>query len=626
MFLKNLARISLFVIATAAVCAAAGPLRYELGFDRPNTHLLNVTIHADELNGKSVEFALPAWAPGVYIVEEFAANVQGFSASNPAGSPLAWRKTGGQTWQVDLAGATSAIIHYQIYANGMPIRGAQYDGRHASLTGAAVWMYQVDGKARPVELAIQRNPLPLHWKVATGLTKAAGDKYTAPDYDWFADCPIEISAFNEKTFTALGTTYHVVVDDQLSRQDFSRFTNDLQKVIEKGIVPILAPAVGGPLPAPFSEYWFLIHLTPGFGGLCAGVEHLNSTMIVMASDWDDNRPTDHNFLTDLYSTKIDLAAHEFFHAWNVKRLRPLPLGPFDYSRPVYTRSLWISEGLTNYFTAVGLLRSGFWTPQNYLDYIGRVISGLEREPGRRERSLEETSWDTWFGFPGGGGVGLGTGFASNLVNTNYSYYDGGQVLGVLLDLEIRHATGNRKSLDDWMRLMYQRYALPKPGFEPEDAVRAASEVAGKDMSDFFRRYVSGREALPYEDEFGYAGMQVRKTYSNQPWLGATVRADAQGRVMISNTLPGGPAESAGLDRGDVIVAIDGKAAESRTFEKQLAAQRIGGRLMFTVIRYGEVWQIPVKLVADPYPAFTLKPMENADKLQMEIYRSITGIQ
>lgn len=620
--------LSALICVFVSLASAADSIRYDLAFGKWNSHLMAVTIHADALNGKSVRFALPFWAPGVYIVEDFATDVQGFSATDPAGHPLPWHKTDGSEWQIDLNGSSGVVVHYQFYANGMPIRGAQYDERHASLTGAAVWMYMVDGKDRPAELTIEKAQLPANWKIATGMRKTGENTYAAENYDWFADCPIEISNYQEQTFNALGTTYHIVVHDEGNSGDFTKFTDDLHRVIEKGVVPILAPAVrasGSPTDAPFAQFWFLIHIAPNSFG--AGVEHLTSTMIMMSQGWEDHSPTTHDFLSDVYEYKVDLAAHEFFHSWNVKRLRPRELGPFDYSRPVHTPSLWISEGMTNYFAAIAILRAGFWKPQTYLDHTARVITGMEAEPGRKERSIADTSYDTWFGFSGGGAGGFGPNATNNLANTSYSYYDGGQILGVLLDLEIRHATDNRKSLDDWMRLMYERFALPKPGFEPQDAIQAANEIAGTDMSEFFRRYVTGKDPLPYERDFGYGGIQVEKTYSNKPWLGAELRQDRDATsATISNVIPGSPAEDGGLDRGDVIVAVDGKTVDMRSFAAELESRSIGDRLVITVIRHGALREVTVTTGASPYPQYTLKPMQNPNSAQKEIYNGMLAIQ
>ncbi len=611
----------LLLFATSSY--GAEHLRYELSFEQSNTHLMDITIRAGGLDAKTVRFAIPDWSPGGYTIQNNAANVQGFRAADSAGHALSWQKTDSQTWQIDLHGATAVVVQYQVYANGAGF-GNQYDERHVSFSGPAVWMYQVDGKDRPIALTIGRSSLPASWKIATGMTKKSANEFSSLDYDWFADCPFEISDYTEKDINVLGTTYHFIVHDELGKQDFTKFTQDMGNIIEKGLVPILASAVGGPLPAPFPEYWFLIHMAPG-RGLGGGVEHLNSTKISFARDWDDRTPTTHDNLNDVYTHKIFVATHELFHAWNVKRLRPLPLGPFDYTQMVHTPSLWISEGLTSYCTAVAMLRSGFWTSQDYLDHVSRLITSFDQVPGRKERTIADTSWDTWFGFSGGGALEAEPNFTSNLINTNYSYYDGGQILGVLLDLEIRHQTQNRKSLDDWMRLMYQRYALPKPGFQQADVVRAASEVAGTDMSEFFTRYVFGKDALPYESDFSYAGIEAHKTFDPRPWTGAVLSTNREGRVLITNIIPGSPAEYAGLDRGDIIVAMDDRALDQPGIEKNLAARHVGDRPVVTVVRHGELRKFPVTLAANPYPTYALKPVPNPGAIEAQTNRSVLSI-
>jgi predicted metalloprotease with PDZ domain len=598
------------------MASAAEPIHYELGFERPNTHLMNVTVRLSALTGATFDLAMPDWAPGAYSIRNYADNVQAFRAADSSGRALPWRKTDSQTWNIDLKGSTSVTVHYQVF-NG------QYNDHHVSFTGPSAWMYLVNGKDRSADLKLDRSALPANWKIATGMKKTGPTAYSADDYDTFADCPIEISDYGERVFDALGTTYHIVVDPK-EEQDFDKFTADLKKVVE-AVVPIFAPAVGGNRAAPFAEYFFLMHINPG-GGAAGGVEHLNSTMITMNSGWSDHASTTGQYLTDIYTLKLFVAAHEFFHAWNVKRLRPRELGPFDYSKTVHTPSLWISEGLTSYYAAIALERAGFLPPQKYLDYIGRLWAGLEEKPGRKERSIADTSWDTWFGGAAGAGRGgVNTALQNNLANTNYSYYDGGQTLGTLLDMEIRQHTQNRKSLDDWMRLLYTRYALPKPGFEPNDAVRAASEVAGVDMSGFFEKYVTGKDPMPYERDFAYAGIQVITNARPQPWLGAVLQSDSAGRAAVMNVIPGSPAEEGGLDRGDIVIAVDGQAADRSGIEKSLASRHNGDQLTLTVTHLGQLKQIQVKLTINPYPTFTLKPVENPTDLQRTIYKSYLGI-
>jgi len=591
--------------------AATEALHYELKFEKPNTHLMDVAIHASGLDGRSVDFAMPDWAPGSYYIENYWMYVQGFRAEGADGAALPWHKTDEQTWHIQLNRATSVKISYQIYGNTLANNKAQFNERHAFFGGPAVWMYMVNGKERPIELTID---VPNGWKVATGMTRADETHYSALNYDWFADAPIEISNFKERDFEVGGTKYHVIDHDVVGEADFAKFTGDVQKLVET-LVPIMSSVAGTPeQKAPFKEYWFLFHIWPGSGG---GLEHLNSTQINFRTDWDVTRPNER--FENEYKSKLWVTAHEFFHAWNVKRLRPKPLGPFDYSRQVHTPSLWISEGLTSYYGSIGMARSGLITPQEYLESISRLITNFEQDPGRTERSIEDTSWDTWFV--------RNKDLDTNLANINYSYYDGGQLVGQLLDLAIRNNTKNSKSLDDWMRLMYSRYALPKPGFEPEDAIKAISETAGMDLSDFFRRYISGKEPLPYDTYFAYAGIDVEKKIdSTTPWIGIASTKDDDGRAKIVNVIPGSPAEAAGLSKNDVLLAIDGRTLNNDEISDALNPHKPGDSIKLTVVRIGQLQEIVLKLAASPYATYKLKLVDRPTEMQQEIFRSWLGVK
>ncbi len=615
--IRRVLKFSLMLVMAMAIQAlsvrAAEPLRYELGFDRPSTHLMNVTIRATGLTGASADLAMPDWAPGSYYIQNYAANVQRFRATSSDGKELAWRKIDSQTWRVELAGADSATIQYQVFGDTLRNNQAQYDERHAFIGGPSVWMYVVGCKDRPIELSIA---VPSGWKVATGMEHTSDHTFRAADFDWFADAPLEISDFAEKDFQVLGTTYHVIVHDAVGSADFSKFTADTQKFVEK-IVPMFAAVAGSTgQAAPFKDYYFIFHIWPGTGG---GLEHLNSTQIDFSKDWDDKSPTES--FGNQYDLKLFVTAHEFFHAWNVKRLRPRPLGPFDYSQMVHTPSLWISEGLTSYYGALAVERAGLVKPQEYLDRIAMLLTKFDAEPGRTERSIEDTSWDTWF--PNASVIQQKT----NLANTWYSYYDGGQVMGHILDFAIREKTKNQKSLDDWMRLLYSRYALPKPGFEPEDPIHAASDVAGGDLSEIFNRYISGKEAIPYAKYFGYAGISVEaKVDPSKPWVGLELTKGDHGHANIKNVVPGSPAETAGLDRDDVIWAVDDRAVSQAGFAEAVAAHKPGETIRVMVLRLGELKEMPVTIGSNPHATYTLKPVEHPTDEQKAIYSSWLGLK
>jgi predicted metalloprotease with PDZ domain len=609
--LNKLWILVIFTVLNCSAVWAADTLHYELRFERPNTHLMDVTIRAADLEGPTVDFAIPDWAPGSYYLQNYSANIQGFSAVGSDGKQLAWRKKDSQTWDIDLAGANVVTISYRVFGDTLRNNQAQYNERHAFIGGPSVWMYLIGGKERPVDLTIA---VPQGWKVATGMERTSDHTFRAANYDWFADAPLEISEFAEKDFQVLGSTYHVIVHDVEGHKDFSKFAEDMQKFVA-ALVPMFSSVTGTEQAAPFKDYWFLFHVWPNTGG---GLEHLNSTQIDFSKDWDSQDPVPG--YGSQYNLKLFVTAHEFFHAWNVKRLRPLPLGPFDYSQMVHTPSLWISEGLTSYYGSLALERAGLITPKQYLDEIAYTITKFEQNPGRSERSIEDTSWDTWYN-------GDVVTQANNLKNTNYSYYDGGQIMGHILDFAIRKNTNNQKSLDDWMRLMYSRYALPKPGFQPDDAIKAASEAAGSDLSSIFGRYISAKEPIPYEEYFAYAGITVEKKLdSEKPWLGISQSKSDDGHAKVTNVIPGSAADKSGLDRDDVVIGVDGRTVDADGFSETISDHKPGDTLHITVIRLGMVKEIPVTLMASPYPTFTLKPMEHPTQEQQAIYNSWMGIK
>src|ERR1700733_3493033 len=267
-YLLLLAAVCLLTFSAAA--SGANPVSYELKFERPNSHLLDVTIHADALSGATVDFAIPDWAPGSYYIENYAANVQRFRAHSAAGQELTWHKTDSQTWRIDLSGAKSVTVDYQVYANTLQNNVAQYNERHAF----------IGGKDRPTTLSIAA---PSDWRVATGMEHTSATTFQSVNYDTFADCPLEISDFAEKDFEVLGTKYHVIVHDVMGQKDFAKFADDLQKAVA-ALVPVFQPVAGTPgQAAPFKDYYFIFHVWPKTGG---GLEHLNSTQINFAADWD----------------------------------------------------------------------------------------------------------------------------------------------------------------------------------------------------------------------------------------------------------------------------------------------------------------------------------------------------
>ena len=447
-------------------------LAYTVRVDRPTTHLVDIDIVARQVETADLEFVLPAWAPGRYAIYDFAKNVQEFSAQGADDHPLPWIKIDKQTWRVDAGQAEGTVqVHYQVFANDLTGSFSQVDSVHANLNGPSVFMY-VDGhKPDPATLKIET---PAGWKVISGFSDSTTERtFHARNYDLLVDTPLEISGecsldqFQEQGRT-IKVAVHTYNDDD---NDRSRLLAGLKKLVhlEMAAMP----------PPDFQDYVFIFHFVPDIS-MGDGMEHLNSTQIIIQGSVGKST-----------QEALETAAHEFFHLWNVKRLRPAALGPFDYTRENYSRSLWFAEGITTYYGYLFSLQSGLWTREQFLNRLANEIYTLEMEPGRKLMSAESSSFSAWF-FDRSPQMQ-----ETNFANTTISYYNKGALLAMLLDLEIRSRTQGRKSLLDMMRLMYHEFYQAPPttyygpgrGFEEKDVVEALNSITGSDFVPFFERFV-----------------------------------------------------------------------------------------------------------------------------------------
>ena len=526
----------------AADATAPHPLdlTYTVRLDRPAAHLVDVEIIARQFATTDINFVLPAWAPGRYAIYDFAKNVQEFSATGADGHALAWTRMDKQTWRVE-AGASGGTIRvrYRVFANDLTGSFSQVDSQHANLGGPSVFMY-VDGhKPDPITLRVLA---PADWKVISGFSLATADQtFHAANYDVLADTPLEISAeCTVDQFEEQGKTIRIAV------HTYNEDDGDRAKLIA-GVRALVHAELAAMPPLDLKDYLFLFHFVPDLS-LGDGMEHLNSTQIMVQGSVKDST-----------QEALETAAHEFFHAWNVKRLRPVALGPFDYTRENYSPSLWFAEGVTTYYSYLFLLQAGIWNRDQFLKHLTNEIYSLEMAPGRALMSAEASSLSAWF-FDRSPQMQ-----ETNFSNTTISYYNKGALLATLLDLGIRGHTAGRKSLLDVVRLMYNRFYEAPPtgyygrgrGFEEKDIRESVQAVYGADLKGFFDRYVSGTDPLPYDDALGLVGMQLRREVpaNAAPDLGALVQPDTRGLRIIS-IVPGGAADRAGLSRDDLLMDVD----------------------------------------------------------------------
>ncbi|HWQ33212.1 MAG TPA: PDZ domain-containing protein [Blastocatellia bacterium] len=584
---------------------APPPLRleYTLSFPQPHTHLYEVTLAVGNVTTPQLELSLPVWTPGSYLVREYARHVQDFAARDEAGQSLRWNKTDKSTWRIT-AGISdgkprTVRVSYRVYANELFTQTSHLDASHAYFNGASLFMYVPSAKDQPHRLKIVA---PEGWRVTTPLALApeADGFYTAPNYDVLVDSPTEIGTHKLLEFTVRNKPHRVAIWGAYEFDD-NRLKEDLAKIVEQG-----AQLFGG---LPYEHYTFIVHVQPGIGG---GTEHLNSNV-------SQTRPEVFKTARG-YKGFLGLESHEYFHLWNVKRIRPLALGPFDYQRENYTHNLWLSEGVTSYYGEQLLRRAGLITTDDYLEGIANLIMGYERQPGRFEQSAETASFNAWIKHyrPD-----------ENSVNTTLSYYTRGEMLGWLLDFEIRTRTGGAKSLDDVMRLLLENYGLPKPGFTDAELKAAFEKIAGADLSDFFNRYVSGTEDPDFNHYFQLAGLQLTRAWQPSPylgrddkpgWLGFATREGID-RVTIASVLAGTPAYTSGLNANDEIVAMNGLKIDRSNVRERLAMLRAGDEVSLTIFRREKLMTFSLKAAVKPYDLYRITRVKEMNPQQLALYEA-----
>jgi len=541
-------------------------IAYRLSMPRPTSHLFEVQIIVElpeELKDKPLQFQMPKWSPGRYAVFDFAKNVQEFRANAPV------THIDDQTWTVAPSGSTSLKISYKVFGNDLSGTFSQLDNRHANYNGGSIFMYVVGHKPDPVKLSIQA---PTGWKIVNGRTDRPGQtEWEFPNWDIMIDTPTEIAPdWTQDDFEVDGKKYHVVVHS-FGPEGGKRpaLVKDIEKIVRA------ETAMWGP--PEFEEYTFLIHFAADdHSG--DGMEHLTSTQIIEPGALGE---------PGVYESALDTVAHEFFHVWNVKRLRPQELGPWDFTRPLATRGLWIAEGFTNYYGHLMSRRAGIFDDKKFLARESQTITRIERAPGSHLMSAEESSLSAPFLDDAPHAQ------ATNLENTAISYYPKGELIAMVMDLLVRGRTGDKVSLDDVMREMYDELYLKSPnssyylrgrGYQTQDLERVVSRRSGVDFSDFFKRYIRDTEVLPYDEAFAYAGLRLVRTQAKEPY-DAGLGIEFEGRTAIIDAVRNGsPAEDAGLQSKDEIISLAGKKIVEDSWRNTLARFKPGDSVPVIVKR------------------------------------------
>jgi predicted metalloprotease with PDZ domain len=574
---------------------------YHLSMPEPHTHLFHVELRVEGMEGP-VALVMPAWTPGSYLIREFARNVQWLHAEDGTGRTLAWRKEDKLTWRVEAPEDGRLRVRYAVYAHELSVRTSHLDASHGYVNGASVFFYLAGREREPVLLEVEA---PDGWHTTTGLAHTERpDVFRAADYDELVDSPLEIGTHRVVEWESEGRPHRYAVWGR-GNYDLDRLVEDTAK-----IVSATRELFGGPL--PYDHYTFILHVVPGQYG---GLEHRDSTSLIV-DRW--------GFRGREYEKAIALVAHELFHAWNGKRIRPEPLGPFDYTRENYTRNLWVVEGFTTYYTEVVLRRAGILSPQRFLERLGDAVSSYLATPGRLRQTLEESSFDTWIRFYRQD---------ENSPNALISYYQKGMLVAMLLDLRIREATENRRSLDHVLRLLWERYGMQDVGFPEAGIEELVEEVCGERLDDFFASYLRSREELDFERHLRTAGLEMVPAAPASaaagappsPVLGLRLREEG-GRTLVSHVLADTPAYRAGVGAGDELLALDGLRVSARDLPARIQERREGEEVALTLFRRDELLTLPLKVEHRAAPRGALRRTAPATPMQTAVYESWLGIR
>ncbi|NTX54473.1 M61 family metallopeptidase [Myxococcus sp. CA039A] len=575
-------------------------VRYRVSLPRPHSHLVEVEVTFPA--GPTVLDALmPVWTPGSYLVREFARHVQDLTATTQDGSPLTVRRVDKQTWRVS-AGGQAVTLRYRVYANELTVRTSHVDGTHAYLNGATVFLYTEATRGLEHQVTVDAPP---SWSTFCALGQRAG-AFIASDYDTLVDSPFEVGPHTPLSFTAAGVPHDIIVWGD-TPADPERLCADFQRLCE-----VQARLFGG---LPLQRYLFLLYLTDkGRGGL----EHQASTALLFprtalstGRGWED---------------LLTLAAHEYFHLWVVKRVKPRALVPFDYSKENYTSLLWAFEGTTAYYDNLIVRRAGLMSAQRYLTRMGETLTALHSTPGRRTQTLLEASLVSWVKHyrPD-----------ENSPNSAISYYLKGEVVSALLDLEIRRATSDTRGLDDVLRLLWRRHG-DGSGVNEDGVEAAANEVAGVDLTPFFDRALRTTEELDFS-VLAHVGLEmnfrIRESASDRGgtppkgkeskpkgWLGVTLK----GSATVATVLDGSPAQDAGLYAEDDVVALDGWKADGAALMSRCEDRKPGETVRVTVFRRDRLVEVPVVLGAKPAEAVWLSRVDKPSEAQKSAYQAWLG--
>ncbi len=591
---------------------AADPVRYRIRPADPHAHLFEVELEVSDPDPRGQRFALPAWIPGSYMIREFARNVVAIEARSGR-RRVALDKLDKNTWQAARCRGPLRLA-YWVYAWDLSVRGAHLDASHGFFNGTSVFLRAIGMESRgcTVEILPPQGEDYRDWRVATALTRAGArlwdfGAYRAADYDELVDHPVEMGRFSIVEFEAAGVPHAVTITGQHDA-DGERLKSDLSKICTAQ-VRLFEPRSGK---APFDRFLFMTTVVgDGYGGL----EHRASTALLCARNDLPWRGMDGT--PEGYRRFLGLASHEYFHCWNVKRIKPRAFTPYDLDRENYTRLLWIFEGFTSYYDDLMLLRSGAIGIDDYFKALATTIGQVTRGPGRQLQSVAESSFDAWIKYYRQD---------ENSPNAIVSYYAKGALIGLCLDLAIREKTKGKRSLDDVMRLMWRRFGRPgatdPQGLSEDGFAALLEEASGVALGEQIARWAYGTDELPVEQSlarFGVA-LDAKPANARESMLGIRI-ATRNGEATVATAYTGGPAQRAGVSAGDAVVALDGLRVDEKTLKALLERRQAGATIRLHVFRRDELLAFDVRLGE---VAATEASMESIEKVSAGVRRLRKG--
>jgi len=606
--MKKILGVALLLTLTMAAKSQV-KIGFEVSFKEPQAHYAEIEMNVSGIATKDyVDLKMPVWTPGSYLVREFAKNVESFTAI-ANGKPVKVEKVTKNTWRVFNAKAAAIKVNYRVYAFEVSVRTAFIDESHAFLSSAGIFMYPAGMIKNPSTVKII--PFGKWDKVNTGLEPVAGQKFTyyASDFDVLFDSPIEVGNQEVFEFNAAGVK-HVVAMYGGGNYDKERLKVDMAKIVEQGT------AIFGD--NPNKHYTFIVHNYATGGG---GLEHLNSTVLGASRNAYGTEKGYKGFLA--------LVAHEYFHLWNVKRLRPIALGPFDYDNENYTTNLWTAEGFTSYYENKLLIRAGAINQAGLLTDLVNSLGTVINTPGSKVQSASSSSFDAWI---------IGYRPNENSKNNAISYYSKGEIVGLLMDLEIANATKGAKSLDDVMKEMYEVGKVQKRGYTDAEFKAMVEKVSGINFTKFWEKYIDGTDDIDFERFFAYAGIDATREIASpgKPYTGASLKVDRN--VSVGSVSRNSPAWVQGLNVNDEILAIDGSSIVDEMRNVRLpnpgltlevlptiAKKQVGDMVEITVGRDGVEKKISLKLQESPNIRVKANYNEKATPLQLAVRKRWLGV-